>query len=374
VFRNRGSFHTLGRYLDWTALLVFLSFIGQAVITSVRTDRPEGVSAELLSQVPAKPAVPRPPDIVLLVLDSHTSIQALEKYWGHRHDSWVREMESKGFQVLTNARGNFAFTPYCMLALLNMDYPPEEIDVSGRQWNQTVHESLNNAQVIRLMEKWGYEFHNWSPFNVAERDRMFPTPWFRGFPQPGFSSLMGRTIVGFIRTPWNQSRSDTRLEAVWAHSQAILQRLRDFASEPPSAKPQFVYAHALLPHYPYLTQRDGSRREKDPGQHDSGAYLEQLLWLDEQVLEIVTALKVRASGPPIIVVQGDHGFRYLPGPDGPEEAVCLLNALYIPEGAADALYPTITPVNTFRVILNRCFNGRLPLREDRVRKPTKTGE
>jgi hypothetical protein len=40
-----------------------------------------------------------------------------------------------------------------------------------------------------------------------------------------------------------------------------------------------------------------------------------------------------------------------------------LNAYYLP-AASNVLYPTITPVNTFRVILNAYFGGKFPLLED----------
>ena len=36
------------------------------------------------------------------------------------------------------------------------------------------------------------------------------------------------------------------------------------------------------------------------------------------------------------------------------------------ERALSDLYPRITPVNSFRVILNNYFNGELPLLEDKI--------
>ena len=42
-----------------------------------------------------------------------------------------------------------------------------------------------------------------------------------------------------------------------------------------------------------------------------------------------------------------------------------LNSYYFPDQNYDLLYPTITPVNTFRVILDQYFNQKLSLLEDR---------
>jgi hypothetical protein len=39
-----------------------------------------------------------------------------------------------------------------------------------------------------------------------------------------------------------------------------------------------------------------------------------------------------------------------------KETVAILNAYYFPDGEYDALYPSISPVNSFRIVLNHFFN------------------
>ena len=59
-------------------------------------------------------------------------------------------------------------------------------------------------------------------------------------------------------------------------------------------------------------------------------------------------------------MQGDHG-----GVDtGKQDRMRILNAYYLPEGGAEGLYEGISPVNTFRVVLNQYFGEDLPLLED----------
>jgi hypothetical protein len=41
-----------------------------------------------------------------------------------------------------------------------------------------------------------------------------------------------------------------------------------------------------------------------------------------------------------------------------------LIAYYFPNGGARVLYPTITPVNTFRLVLNTYFGQKFPLLPD----------
>jgi hypothetical protein len=68
-----------------------------------------------------------------------------------------------------------------------------------------------------------------------------------------------------------------------------------------------------------------------------------------------------SENPPIIVIQGDHG----PAPfDVPERRMKILNAYYFPDNH-EGLYSTITPVNTFRLILDKYFLQNVSLLEDR---------
>jgi len=41
-----------------------------------------------------------------------------------------------------------------------------------------------------------------------------------------------------------------------------------------------------------------------------------------------------------------------------------MNAIYLPDGKNDLFYPSITPVNTFRVIFNKYYGTNLKLLPD----------
>jgi hypothetical protein len=82
---------------------------------------------------------------------------------------------------------------------------------------------------------------------------------------------------------------------------------------------------------------------------------------------------------PIVVIQSDEG----PGPVGwnpntrekydwtqaPQEVLKekfgILNAYYFPGIEDHGLYPSISPVNSFRLIFNHYFDARMPLLPDR---------
>ena len=55
------------------------------------------------------------------------------------------------------------------------------------------------------------------------------------------------------------------------------------------------------------------------------------------------------------------------------ERHAILNAYYLPGKGTDGLYPSITPVNSFRLIFNAYFEGKYEMLEDRLFFTEKNG-
>jgi hypothetical protein len=87
------------------------------------------------------------------------------------------------------------------------------------------------------------------------------------------------------------------------------------------------------------------------------------------VEQAVSAILARSAAPPVIIIQGDHG----PGGhldwESPDRS-CLLErtpillAYYLPDGGDRLVYPGISPVNSFRVVLNAYFGLDMELLPD----------
>jgi hypothetical protein len=142
--------------------------------------------------------------------------------------------------------------------------------------------------------------------------------------------------------------------------------------------------HLLSPHHPFVFGEDGedvSRTDRPFRFNDGGAggkraapgevnqeyvegYRAQARFLGRRVAETVEKILARSPEPPIIVIQGDHGPNSTWPTVDPAERLPILNALYLPGGGERLLYPEISPVNTFRVVLDFYFGERLPLLPD----------
>jgi hypothetical protein len=99
-------------------------------------------------------------------------------------------------------------------------------------------------------------------------------------------------------------------------------------------------------------------------------YHDQALFVTKQLQKAVDAILLNSPTPPIIIIQGDHGYEAKVD-DSPytnqdyRDRMAILNAYHLPAGAAKKLYPSISPVNTFRLIFSHYFNANLPLLPDK---------
>ena len=87
--------------------------------------------------------------------------------------------------------------------------------------------------------------------------------------------------------------------------------------------------------------------------------------------KVITEILSHSSPAPIIIIQGDHGPGAYLDWDSAEktnldERMSILNAYYFPSGHSGSLYASITPVNSFRVLLNEYFGMNYPLLIDKV--------
>jgi hypothetical protein len=134
--------------------------------------------------------------------------------------------------------------------------------------------------------------------------------------------------------------------------------------------PRFVFAHLLMPHLPVVFDADGG--PIPPGLSDDDAYLRQLQFTNKKLTELATRIQATDRGKKaVVVLASDEG--QFPDNDtatGSDRQLRqksnMFAALYFPDRDYSGLYPTITPVNYFRVIFNKYFGTSLRLQPDIV--------
>jgi hypothetical protein len=132
-------------------------------------------------------------------------------------------------------------------------------------------------------------------------------------------------------------------------TQVILEVLPEIPKLP---GPNFVHAHIVTPHPPFIFNADGSLNENPDEVDPIQGYREQLAFIEPRILEVLQEIIQNADQPPIIILEGDHGF-------GKKFVTSNLLAMYLPDGGAGGLSDHMTLVNVFPHIFNTYFGTNL---------------
>ncbi|TXJ29358.1 MAG: hypothetical protein E6Q24_02905 [Chitinophagaceae bacterium] len=134
-----------------------------------------------------------------------------------------------------------------------------------------------------------------------------------------------------------------------------------------SSQPKFVYTHFRIPHdFPFLDS--AGNRIPPAGFKSLGdmkkSYLQQVVNANKTIRRIVDSIQQLSSTPPVIIIQGDHGFRSNDYSFKNEE-FHNFNAFYFPDKSLPPLPDSLTSVNTFRIVFNRLFKANYPMLGDK---------
>ena len=308
------------------------------------------------------------PDIYYIILDAYGRADVLRDLLGYDNSDFLNTLRQRGFYVADCSQANYAYTEFSLTSSLNYDYL-DELDVSGSRAERIA--LLKHSAIRSFLDSKGYEI-------IA-----FPTGWaftewkdadlYVDYQRPVTALTEFETLI--LNTTMFRVASDLRSSKHAEASPKDLRRLRVFSlleniKELPHRNGNlFVFAHLVVPHLPYTFGPNGEvpRYQGKEATHEetAAAYVDQVQFVNKQTLDVIDALIQGSESPPVIIVQSDHG----PLPDlteDPLERLPILNAYYLPGVNMDEiLYPSISPVNSFRVVLNSYFGQDLPRLEDR---------
>ncbi len=328
------------------------------------------------------------PDIYYIIVDAYTSNDILMDKLGYDNSAIVSDLESQGFEVFTDARSNYDKTFYSLVSSLNMDYL-DQFGVSAEMQDfdhlmPKIRDLYPHSRVREIFEGRGYStiaFHMKAPwanfydadiFYVLEEivpyndrletllfhDLYLKTTWVRFL----FDTGNIKKVAPILKSPaliyWidpNNYGKAIKEDIRYLEYQQNRYSLDTLQAIPKIPGKKFVYAHLMTTHSSFVFNEDGSYKVE--ADESNAAYVEQIRFLNKRLIEITETILAESEIPPIIIIQGDHGF--LPK----EDKVGIFHALYLPDGGEALVYPGMTPVNTFRGVLNYYFGydfERLP--------------
>jgi len=307
------------------------------------------------------------PNIYYIYLDAYGRADVLLNKLGYDNSDFLNALRQRGFYIADCSQSNYGYTEYSMPSTLNYDY----LDTLKATSEFDRVRLLKHGEVRSFLEANGYEI------------AAFPTGWvftewrdadiYPDYSHPATSLTEYETFL--INTTMLRALNDFGLFNQGNSSFTSPRRLRvmsllsNVKKLPEVGGKLFVFAHLVLPHPPYSFDADGkpSNFNEETATHRDvvDAYINQVKFANKEMLSVIDMLLMDSKRPPVIIIQGDHG----PPPEISltySEKMPILNAYYLPgKQAEQMLYPSISPVNTFRVILNSYFGKNLPLLEDK---------
>ena len=366
VILYRGSLARLMQLAAFVALALVLLNVGRIGFATLGSaDQGQQVSFD------RQPQVDQLPDIYYIILDAYGRADVLKENFGHDNSAFVGWLTNKGFFVASDSRSNYVHSHLSMGSSLNMRY------LTG---NEDGGWLVKENAVVSFLQGLGYQYvHFGSGWAITKRNKQADVEILMGnrlqLILNEFSSALVRHTIADPLARVARLDLDSAFTANYAKRfNYNMRRLREIPDIP---GPTFSFSHNLQPHPPFVFDRDGnlprdSRMDltaKGPGQNEM--YIDQLVYVNKAVQSMVTGLLERSPTEPIIIIQADHG-PYASDDtwfDNPSdrfvlERTAIFNAYYLPKYCRSGLYPTITPVNTFRAVFDSCLGTNLGLLAD----------
>jgi hypothetical protein len=346
------------------------------------------------------------PDIYYIILDAYGASDVLKELYGYDNTAFLDWLRQKGFYVAQQSHSNYAQTMLSLASSLNLDYlDPDEMKsaasnaATDSRWHvdvtsaaaQLLNSTRENSklplahliqysQVVATVRDHGYRF---VAFTSGYGGVQFPNAdvvrHATGLTDFEESIIQTTPIADLLDRAHDQRRE--------LHRRRIRYIFDHLADSVDDSAPRFVLAHILSPHAPFLFRADGTPHPApdgtifyddetfDPGNPADrtrfmNGYRGQIEYVTQQIQLVLETLLADSTRRKIIILQGDHGPNLTMNWSAPSrtainERMSILSAYWVPPDIRARLYPTITPVNTFRIILNRYFGGPVELLPDR---------
>jgi hypothetical protein len=318
------------------------------------------------------------PDIYFIILDGYASSSTLKEVFNYDNSKFTDMLENKGFYVAYQSRSNHSATFLSLASSLNMKHLNNIAEILGFKngkippqlnFDRTVpYRMIVDNKVMRFLKSKGYKFINfssgWGPTNYnkyADVNIQHNTgnefQWM----------LIQTTMFELFERKFNFQKNLLREKVLFNFSKiAQLDNIKD---------PKFVFAHILSPHPPYLFDANGdiaSGETLDMKEWKHKDYIVQLIFINKKIEILVDQILSKSVIPPVIILQADHGPASIfssigwssPTTNALRERMRIFSAYYLPGGASDYLYDSITPVNNFRLIFDFYFNTNYGLLDD----------
>jgi len=377
----------MGRFLNVASIaLVAFNVVGVASYAS--SSAAVAASAAATPDTVALRAPADPPDVYYIILDRYAGVGTLRDLYGFDNEPFLRELEDRGFAVARRAWANYYKTSLSVYSSLSMDtISKEDVGASKAPYRITgIYAALRGHLTLPAsLKAVGYDYIHlgnwWEPTSQnVDADitlRFQDSAEFSG-------AVFSTTFLSVFSPPSADTGSAgdeedvSRVDLARDTTLYTFDRLAETVERP---GPNYVFAHIMLPHPPYIFDADGNflTQEFVRSRPEVVNYVEQLEFANKKLLALIDRLLSDPTDP-VIALQSDEGpwparfaegwktFDWLSATDEEiSQKFAILNAIHLPNGVdprEHGFTDRTSPVNEFRIVFNAVFGADMPLLKD----------
>lgn len=337
-----------------------------------------GITREQNSEIIDIPRFTSPaaPDIYYIIVDRYANDSTLKTVYRFDNREFLDFLAQKKFYVASQSRANYLTTLQSLASSLNfqyINYLAKHADPDS-SYRIPINHLLEDFRLRRVLKNRSYRhFHLGSWWEPTRTNRLADQNIrFKALPEM-FYVLYGRTMAYPLTS--RLGILDLRRDN-WKNTQRQFQQLSEISR---LDGPKFVFAHFVLPHPPYVFDRDGNFLEAEEAatRGNEKNYVKQLIFTNHMLKTVINHLLSDPKRQPVIVLQSDEGpwpssyeknsstFQWEQATDAElRQKMGILNSYYFPGVETNGLYDSISPVNSFRLVLNLYFGASLSLLPD----------
>jgi hypothetical protein len=268
-------------------------------------------------------------DIVWILMDAYSNSSFLKSIVNFKNpiDSILTH---QGFHVLNNIRSRSDATLYSVNSVFNFDDP-----IKPYNFNYGLYSAKYSA-LPRILNEINYKFISLSFFDIGQTHRLLD---IGGYSTTLLYKLIDGTICQLLMRHYFEERYRKMVDPFpldklgHLYNEIIIDTLNKSVSKKYS-KPAYIWAHLLIPHYPFyrlenkklmyvhLSQGDTSANKK--------AYIDYLSYGNQVVLDLLKSHPEMKNK--IVIISGDHGARFSFLKNDDDHRFRPFCAVYMPPG------------------------------------------
>ena len=312
--------------------------------------------------------VEKKPNVFVFILDAFAGEKTLKMDFNYDLAPFNKELEKRDFAIPDVSFSNYPHSFLSLPSTMNMNYLDsvvEGVDPNSKDFQPFVR-LADSSTVLRMFDSYDYKV---TTLNA------------HGFPL-GYT---GENIDEYLCTYFGEINIELRKNLVLTYLpityfndellshfnrdrlECIFSYIENYESD--GKQPHFIHSHLMLPHYPYLYDSEGNNVSRDPNlKVDKEGYLNQLIFTERKILELIDSVQKHSPGS-VIIVYSDHGYRQEINQANPTDKDLIrafnnISAVYFPD--KDISIPEkFSLVNLYRIFFNTYFDTDYEILEDR---------